>query len=50
MSLHNWLGRHIADHKASHWERGCFVTSCTICGRDMVKLPGLGWQIRTAAS
>jgi len=48
MSLHDWLGRHVADLKASHWERGSFVSSCTVCGREMIKLPGLTWQIRAA--
>jgi hypothetical protein len=48
MSLHDWLGRHVADLKASHWERGSFVSSCTVCGRAMIKLPGLTWQLRTA--
>jgi hypothetical protein len=26
-SLHEWLGRHVADLKNSHWERGQFVSS-----------------------
>ena len=46
MSLHNWLGRHVADTKRSHWERGSFVTQCTVCDRAMIKLPGLDWQVR----
>jgi hypothetical protein len=49
VSLHGWLGRHVADHKGSHWERGSFVSRCTVCGRSMIKLPGLSWQLRTAA-
>jgi hypothetical protein len=46
VSLHDWLGRHVADHESSHWEAGYFVTSCTLCGRAMVKLPGLPWRLR----
>ena len=26
--------------------RGLFVTRCIVCGRQMVKLPGLPWRIR----
>ena len=47
MTLHNWFGRHVADLHTSHWERGNFVSNCTLCGREMIKLPGLDWQIRT---
>jgi hypothetical protein len=50
MSLHDWFGRHTADLKSSHWDRGSFVSNCTICGRDMIKLPGLSWQLRTATA
>jgi len=50
VSLHDWLGRHVADHGASHWDRGNFVSRCTVCDRAMVKLPGLAWQLRTPAS
>lgn len=46
MSLHDWLGRHAADLAFSHWEAGYFVTRCTLCGRPMVKLPGLPWRLR----
>jgi hypothetical protein len=46
MSLHDWIGRHVADVKNSHWERGHFVSSCELCGRDMIKLPGLPWRLR----
>ncbi len=46
MSLHHWLGRHVADLKFSHWDGGYFVTRCTLCGRSMVKLPGLPWKLR----
>ena len=46
MSLHDWLGRHVADLKHSHWEGGNFVSTCTLCGRVMVKLPGLPWRLQ----
>ncbi len=46
MSLHDWFGRHVADHAYSHWEDGHFVTRCTLCGRAMIKLPGLGWRLK----
>ena len=46
MSLHDWFGRHVADLKGSHWECGHFVTRCTLCEREMIKLPGLPWQVR----
>ena len=49
MSLHDWFGRHVADHKDSHWEGGQFVTRCTQCGRAMVKLPGVGWRLKQGA-
>lgn len=50
MSLHDWFGRHVADLKWSHWERGSFVSRCTVCDRPMIKLPGLTWQLRAAAN
>ncbi|HEY5722438.1 MAG TPA: hypothetical protein VIT45_08955 [Allosphingosinicella sp.] len=50
MILHEWLGRHVADHKSSRWDRGHFVSSCTICGKAMTKLPGLGWKLGGADS
>ena len=46
MSLHDWLGTHAADLKGSHWEGGYFVTCCKVCGKTMVKLPGLPWKLR----
>lgn len=46
MSLHEWLGWHVADTEISHWERGHFVSACTLCGREMIKLPGLSWAVR----
>ena len=50
MSLHDLLGRHVANLKTSHWDRGSFVSSCTVCGRAMIKLPGLSWQLRASVS
>jgi hypothetical protein len=47
MSLHDWLGTHIPDLKDSHWDGGHFVTRCTICGKTMVKPPGMKWQLKT---
>jgi hypothetical protein len=49
MSLHDWLGHHSADHRASRWDRGHFVSRCTACGRAMIKLPGLPWRLGEAA-
>ena len=46
MSLHDWLGTHVADLKDSHWDGGYFVTRCKLCGKTMVKLPGLPWKLR----
>ena len=46
MSLHTWFGRHVANLKTSHWESGHFVSSCTVCGSEMIKLPGLPWRLR----
>ena len=46
MSLHDRLGRHVADLQFSHWEEGHFVTRCSLCGRPMVKLPGQPWRLR----
>ena len=48
MSLRAWFGRHVADLRASRWDRGRFVTTCTLCGAAMIKPPGLGWQLRAA--
>jgi hypothetical protein len=48
MSLHSLFGRHVADLKASRWDQGRFVSSCTVCGQPMIKLPGLAWQLRGA--
>lgn len=46
MSLHTLFGRHLPDHVASCWDRGSFVTRCTVCGAAMIKLPGMAWQTR----
>ncbi|HEX8525803.1 hypothetical protein [Allosphingosinicella sp.] len=46
MRLHDWFGRHVADLKFSHWDCGHFVSRCTQCGREMIKLPGLTWRLR----
>lgn len=45
MSLHDWLGRHVPDLEVSHWDRGSFVTRCTVCGGEMIKVAGLPWRI-----
>jgi hypothetical protein len=46
MILHDWFGTHVADHQASHWESGHFVSRCTRCGREMIKPSGAQWQLR----
>ncbi len=48
MSLHSLFGKHKADLKASHWHEGRFVSPCSSCGAEMIKLPGLQWQLRTS--
>jgi hypothetical protein len=45
MMLHRLLGRHAADLLHSRWDAGRFVTTCTGCGREMVKPPGGDWRI-----
>jgi hypothetical protein len=50
MSLHGWFGRHVPDTAANHWDRGTFVSRCSICRAAMVKLPGLGWRLQGASS
>jgi hypothetical protein len=50
MSLHTLFGKHVADVKASRWDRGRFVSQCTSCGADMIKQPGLDWQLRKAGT
>jgi hypothetical protein len=49
MSLHSWFGRHVPDLQTSHWDSGHFVSRCTVCGKPMIKLPGLPWQPRANA-
>ena len=49
MSLHSWFGTHVANLTNSHWRGGQFVSACTICGRDMVKLPGQPWRVLEGA-
>ncbi|HEY1604039.1 MAG TPA: hypothetical protein VGF77_00405 [Allosphingosinicella sp.] len=46
MSLHSLFGRHLPDHAVSRWDRGYFVTRCTVCHAIMIKLPGLAWKVR----
>ena len=46
MSIHDWFGAHVANTRDSHWDKGYFVTSCTVCGKAMEKLPGLPWRLR----
>ena len=45
MSLHDWFGRHVPDPDANHWDSGYFVSRCTVCGREMIRLPGLPWRM-----
>ena len=45
MSLHSLLGWHAANLKTSRWDNGRFVSSCTVCGREMIKPPGEPWRI-----
>ena len=50
MSLHSLFGKHLADPKVSRWDHGQFVSRCLSCGADMIKPPGLQWQLRTAGA
>lgn len=50
MSLHHWLGRHVADHRISRWDRGHFVSNCKLCDREMIRLPGMPWRLRETQS
>ena len=45
MSLHSLFGKHVADTKHSHWDKGQFVSTCTSCGIPMTKLPGQPWRL-----
>ena len=46
MTMHDFFGLHVADLTDSHWDAGHFVTRCTLCRREMIKPPGLPWQLR----
>jgi hypothetical protein len=46
MIIHSLFGRHTADLKNSRWDDGRFVSRCTACGAEMIKPPGLAWQLR----
>jgi hypothetical protein len=48
MIFHSWFGQHVADPDDSSWDRGHFVSHCALCGREMIKLPGLGWRLRVS--
>lgn len=43
--LHTAFNRHAPDLTASRWQGASFVTSCRLCGEQMVKPPGQGWRI-----
>lgn len=45
-SLHDRFGWHLVDHAYNHWEEGNFLSRCSICHREMVKLPGECWRVR----
>ena len=45
MNLHNLLALHSPDLRISHWRYGQFVTSCTGCAREMIRLPGQPWRL-----
>ena len=47
MILHDLFGRHLPDHKSSRWDRGEFTTTCTICGKAMIKRSGLEWSLKS---
>jgi hypothetical protein len=42
--LHRLFGQHQPDPDANHWEKGHFVSRCSICGCAMARLPGLPWR------
>ena len=50
MTLHDWLGTHVADTRDSHWEGAHFVSRCTICHKAMEKLPGMPWSLRKGST
>jgi hypothetical protein len=43
--LHTLFNRHSPDLARSHWLGASFVTTCLICGEQMVKPPSKGWRI-----
>lgn len=48
MMLHNFFGRHLVDFKASHWDRGRFVSHYRLRLRDdQTTRPGMAGE-RTA--
>ncbi len=50
MNFHALFGTHTADLKASHWSHGHFVSACTRCDKQMIKLPGQPWRLDVAGS
>jgi hypothetical protein len=50
VNLHSLLGRHTANLKISRWNNGQFVSECLSCGANMVKPPGLQWQLNKSAN
>lgn len=50
MILHKMFGRHVPDQRYNRWEDGHFVSSCSLCGQPMIKLPGLPWRSRSAST
>jgi len=44
--LHQLFGTHVPDPDRNHWDQGQFASACIICGRPMVRLPGLPWRLR----
>lgn len=50
MTLHERFNWHLPNLRTSHWDDdGDFVSTCTICGRVMVKPPGGRWKLREQA-
>ena len=44
MTFHSLFGRHVANLRTSHWDKGNFVSRCTVCDCPMVKPPGMPWR------
>ncbi len=42
--IHRLFGAHVPDPACNRWDRGHFVSACAVCGRDMIRLPGLPWR------